>query len=140
MTIDNVEYIGQYHTYVTGEVFTQPTFVDGKSRKLIPFVDFSKIGETDDIGMDFAKNFEYDNITKLDVLDTLIPNPGIEEITEEDLTNGFFERYFGYKYDGRCLELNKENYDKIGSDEGLTDVQWTKVKLKWKIKRTSKRC
>ena len=134
MTIDNVEYIGQYHTYVTGEVFTQPTFVDGKSRKLIPFIDLSKIGETDDIGMDVAKNFEYDTITKLDVLDTLIPNPGIEEITEEDLTNGFFERYFGYKYDGRCLELNKENYDKIGSDEGLTDVQWTKVKLKWKIK------
>lgn len=134
MTIDNVEYIGQYHTYVTGEVFTQPTFVDGKSRKLIPFIDLSKIGETDNIGMDVAKNFEYDNITKLDVLDTLIPNPGIEEITEEDLTNGFFERYFGYKYDGRCLELNKENYDKIGSDEGLTDVQWTKVKLKWKIK------
>ena len=134
MTIDNVEYIGQYHTYVTGEVFTQPTFVDGKSRKLIPFIDLSKIGETDDIGMDVAKNFEYDTITKLDVLDTLIPNPGIEEITEKDLTNGFFERYFGYKYDGRCLELNKENYDKIGSDEGLTDVQWTKVKLKWKIK------
>ena len=93
MTIDNVEYIGQYHTYVTGEVFTQPTFVDGKE-KLIPFVDFSKIGETDDIGMDFFKNFEYDNITKLDVLDTLIPN-GIEEITEEDLTNGFLKDTLG---------------------------------------------
>jgi len=134
MTMDNVEYRGQYHTYVTGEVFTQPTFVDGKSRKLIPFVDLSKIGETDDIGMDVAKNFEYDNITKLDVLDTLIPNPSIEEITDEDLINGFFERHFGYKYDGRCIELNKENYNKIGSDEGLTDVQWTKIKLKWKIR------
>ena len=133
MTIDNVEYIGQYHTYVTGEVFTQPTFVDGKSRKLIPFVDFSKIGETDDIGMDFAKNFEYDNITKLDVLDTLIPNQ-YRRNNWRRFDKWIFERYFGYKYDGRCLELNKENYDKIGSDEGLTDVQWTKVKLKWKIK------
>lgn len=134
MTVDNVEYIGQYHSYTTGEVFTRPTYVEGKSRKLIPFVDLSKIGQKDDIGMDLAKNFEYDGIKTQDVLKTIIPNPDREPIKDSDVLKGFFERYFGYKYDGRCIELNKENYNKIGSDEGLTDVQWSKVKIKWKIK------
>ena len=134
MTVDNIEYIGQYHKYITGEVFTQPTFVDCKSRKLIPFVDLANLGQQNEIGIDIAKNFEYDNIKQVDVLDTLIPNPNIEPITDDDLINGFFQRYFGYRYDGRCIELNKESYNKIGSDEGLTDVQWKGIKLNWKIK------
>lgn len=135
MTLDNVEYIGQYHRYTTGEVFTQPNWVDGKSRKLIPYVNVEKLGTFDEIGMDLTKNFEYNKIKKVKVLDTQIPNQNVEELKDVDLKNQYFERYFAYKRnDGRILELSKSDYAKVGSKDGLSGVLWEKFKLKWKIK------
>jgi L-cysteine desulfidase len=39
MTTDNTEYIGLYHTYTTGEVFTEPTWNIKKSKQLIAYED-----------------------------------------------------------------------------------------------------
>lgn len=130
---DTTEYIGQYHKYTTGEVFSEPTFIDGKSRKLIPYVDVQSIGIENLDGMDLAKSFLYDNIKKVKVKKMVLPNSSVEPIKDEDLVNGYMERFFGYRYDNDCLELNKENFNKIGSEEGLSSVVYLKVKLKWKI-------
>ena len=133
MFIDGTEYIGQYHTYTTNEVFSEVNFVDGKSRKLIPYVDIKAIGVENTDGMDFAKNFLYDSIKQIDIEKQKKPNLDKEPITDKDIKNGFVQRYFGYRYDNQCLELNKEKYNQIGTKDGLSNVLWTKVKLKWKI-------
>lgn len=39
MTLDDVEYIGLYHTYTTGEVFTEPTWNPKKSMQLTAYED-----------------------------------------------------------------------------------------------------
>lgn len=133
MFIDNVEYIGQYHKYTTGEVFSEISFVDGKSRKLIPYVDVTALGLKNIVGMDLSKNFLYDNVKTLDIVKSKSPNSDSDPISDDDLKNGFKERYFGYRFDGDCIELNKEKYNQIGTEDGLSDVTYTKVKLKWKI-------
>ena len=107
MFIDGTEYIGQYDTYTTNEVFSEINFVDGKSRKLIPYIDFNSVGTQNVDGMDLVKNFEYDAIKSLTVKKSKKPNKDIEPITNKDLKRGYMERYFGYKYDGDCIELNK---------------------------------
>ncbi len=133
MFIDGMEYIGQYHSYTTGEVFSEVNFVDGKSRKLIPYVDVKSIGLKTSEGMDLAKNFLYDGIKSLDIKKQTMPNRDIEAITDKDIKNGFMIRYFGYRYDDTCIELNKEKFNQIGSDEGLSGVIYKKLKIKWKI-------
>ena len=133
MFVDGTEYIGQYHRYTTNEVFSEATFVDGKSRKLIPYVDIEAVGSENVDGIDFTKNYLYDNIKTLDIKKTAKSNPDRNPITDKDIKNGYVDRYFGYRYDNQCIELNKEKYNKIGSEEGLTDVLYSKVKLKWKI-------
>lgn len=132
MFIDGTEYIGQYHTYTTNEVFSEINFIDGKSRKLIPYVNVTSIGESTD-GMDLSKNFEYDSIKSLDVKKTKKPNKDIEPITDKDLKRGYMERYFGYRYDNQCIELNKEKFNQIGSKDGLSSVTYKKLKIRWKI-------
>lgn len=137
MFTDNVEYIGQYHRYTTGEVFSQASWTEGKSRQLIPYVDMLSIttASTDEIGMNAKVNFEYDSIKNLDIKPSSIPNVGRELITDDDLKIGYFVRYFAYKRnDGRCLELSKEKFNKIGQKDSLDDVMWEKIEIKWKIK------
>lgn len=43
MTIDNVEYIGLYHTYSTGEIYSEGIWNSNKSLKLIPYEDISSL-------------------------------------------------------------------------------------------------
>ena len=133
MFVDTTEYIGQYHRYTTGEVFSKATFVDGISRALIPYVNIKAVGLENSDGVNLAKQFIYDNVKTLDIKKMMLPNPDIEPVTDDDMKNGFMERYFGYRYDNNCIELNKEKFNQIGSEDGLSDVLYLKVKLKWKI-------
>ena len=133
MFIDGTEYIGQYHKYTTKETFSEINFVKGKSRKLIPYVNVSSLGVETLEGLDLAKNFHYDEIKTLDIEKTTKPNSDIEPIKDKDLKNGYLERFFGYKYDDTCIELNEEKFNQIGTDKGLSGVTYKKVKLKWKI-------
>jgi len=87
------------------------------------------------IGINPLKNFEYDNIKKVDVIPSMIPNTGQEAISEKDIKNNYFIRYFAYrKNDGRCLELNKKKFNKIGTKDSLDGVMWEKITIKWKFK------
>jgi len=134
MFTDNVEYIGQYHTYTTGEVFSEPSFVNTKSRILIPFVDVKKLNQQTSIGFDLVKNFEYDNIKKLDVKKSITPNPSQLTPTNSDIKRGWMDRYFAQKVnDDSFLELSKKDYGKVGTVTGLDKILWQKFKIRWKI-------
>jgi hypothetical protein len=134
MFTDNTEYIGQYHTYTTGEVFSDATFVDGKSRILIPYVDVQSINQQNEIGIDTAKNFEYDNIKTLDVKKSITPNPNQIQPTDKDIKRGWMERYFAKKVnDDIILELTKDDFDNVGTENGLDSILWEKFTLRWRI-------
>ena len=61
MSEDGIEYIGDYHRYTTGEVFTRAKYIKNVSQKLVPYLDLS-----DD---NILTNFEYDNLPKGKVKD-----------------------------------------------------------------------
>ena len=94
---DTTEYIGQYHRYSTDEVFSEPSYVDGKSKILIPYVDVNIINQQNEIGIDFTKNFEYDAIKKIDIKKSITPNPSQINPTDKDRKRGWMERYFAQK-------------------------------------------
>jgi len=131
---NGTEYIGQYHKYITGEVFSEATFIDGKSKILIPYIDIEKINQQTVFGIDLAKNFEYDSIKNVDVPKSVTPNPSLQLVSNKDITNGYMTRYFAYKAnDGRILELSKDEYDKIGTDNGLDEILWKRFTIRWKV-------
>ena len=134
MYVDGTEYIGQYHRYTTDEVFSEATYIDGKSKILIPYIDTKTIGQQNELGIDTSKNFEYNSIKTLDVPISQIPNPNTERVTDRDIEVGYVVRYFAYKVnDGQLLELNKEDHDSVGSPNGLDAILWKKFNLRWKI-------
>jgi hypothetical protein len=135
MYTDGTEYIGQYHKYATGEVFSLATFVQDKSRILIPFVDLKKLIEDNELDIDFAKNFEYDTMKPGYVPKSSIPNTHLLNINYNDIDSSFIYRYFAYKKnDGRLLELSSNDYNNIGSPTGLDEILWEAFKIKWKLK------
>ena len=100
MLIDNTEYIGLYHTYTTGEVYTKAKFDRNTSKKLIPY----RISE--------PSNEKYREL-KPDIktaYDTIKPHRA--SITEKDKKAGFIIRYFIQKVNSLNIqEINKDQYN-----------------------------
>jgi hypothetical protein len=131
---DTTEYIGQYHRYSTDEVFSEPSYVDGKSKILIPYVDVNIINQQNEIGIDFTKNFEYDAIKNIEIKKSITPNPRQINPTDKDRKRGWMERYFAQKVnDDNILELTKDDFDNVGTDDGLDKILWKKFKIRWRL-------
>jgi len=132
MLVDNTEYIGQYHTYTTGEVFTEASFVEGVSKTLIPYKDIQSISN---LGVDFKKNFEYDNIKNVTIKESGTPNPKFVQPTDEDRINGHMERLFAQKVNDKdvLIEINGDDIKNIGAPEGMDDNLYKIFSLQWKI-------
>lgn len=134
MLVDGTEYIGQFHSYTTGEVFTESAFVDGVSKKLIPYVNVTVLNQQNEIGIDLNKNFEYDNIKTLDMVQSAKPNPTTVEPTDKDRTNGYFTRYFAAKVnDDEIIEITLNDFKNIGSENELDRNLYKVFSLRWKI-------
>jgi len=134
MFTDGTEYIGQYHTYSTGEVFTDSNYVNGKSRKLIPYVDVNKVFDETDSIIDFSKNFEYDAIKSVDVQKSVKSNEPVSDIYNRKVKNSRIKRLFAYKVnDGQILELDEIGYGNFGTKDGLDAILWRKFSIDWKV-------
>ena len=131
MFMDGTEYKGQYHTYTTGEVFTQSAFVNGVSKTLIPYIDLESVSK---LGVDFAKNFEYDSIKTVTVKESSTPNPAVVQPTDKDRINGYMLRYYASKVnDDNIIEITKDDMGKSNTPEGL-DINLYKIfSLRWKV-------
>ena len=131
---DTTEYIGQYHRYSTDEVFSETSYVDGKSKILIPYVDVNTINQQNEAGIDFTKNFEYDAIKNIDIKKSITPNPSQINPTDKDRKRGWMERYFAQKVnDNNILELTKDDFGNVGTDDGLDKILWEKFKIRWRL-------
>jgi len=132
MFVDGTEYKGQYHTYTTGEVFTESSFVNGVSKTLIPYIDLESVSN---LGVDFAKNFEYDNIKQIDITESSTPNPKSVQPTDKDRINGYMVRLFAQKVNDEdvLIEINQDDIKKADSPEGLDTNLYKTFSLRWKV-------
>ena len=120
MTTDNVEYVGLYHKYTTGEVYSQPTWDKNKSVKLIKYkeqpesvIEYNKIS---DIEIDY-KSFNTYNVA----------------ITKENINNGYVDRFIIKRSnDNIFYEVNSDTYD-MYTREDIDPVLYLAVKFKWYI-------
>ena len=120
MTTDNVEYIGLYHKYTTGEVYSQSTWDKNKSVKLIKYkdqpesvIEYNKIS---DIEINY-KSFNTYNVA----------------ITKENINTGYVDRFIIKRAnDNVFYEVNSDTYD-MYTNEDIDPVLYLAVKFKWYI-------
>ena len=120
MTTDNVEYVGLYHKYTTGEIYSQPTWDKNKSVKLIKYkeqpesvIEYNKIS---DIEIDY-KSFNTYNVA----------------ITKENINKGYVDRFIIKRAnDNVFYEVNSDTYD-MYTREDIDPVLYLAVKFKWYI-------
>jgi len=135
MSTSGIEYKGQYHKYSTGEVFTEATYIDGKSSKLIPYVDLNNdVTSINGISIDLGKSFEYDGIKEIEIPSSSMPNSSKNKPIDSDYYKGYVIRYFGTKVnEDRVIELSEKDFKKVGKSNGLPKLLWNSFLLRWKV-------
>lgn len=121
MTSDNEEYIGLYHTYRTGEIYTEKEWDEYKSKKLIPYIELSNakreyIKLKDNIKTKYNAPIRY--------------YPRVDQTTQKQ---NFINRYFISKVnDYEIIEIDKHQYD-LYQRKLLDTNLYSAVMLKWYI-------
>jgi hypothetical protein len=122
MTPDNVEYIGAYHRYITGEIYTGTTWNSKLSKKLIRYVENRTTAD------EIYKTLQPSLQVTYALPSAIVPQPSSSEIAE-----GSMQRYFIKRInDANILEIDSNQYSKW-----LTNVidkkMYDSVKLTWMI-------
>lgn len=142
MTLDDwKEYIGPYHRYSTGEVFTEIDWMPNVSMKLVPY---RKRSES---YFKYADLTEFVNINgnKLPIRSSLETNIGNLRAPvykkmppkNEDFTRGYMKRWFAYKRNEAekvFFEIDSEQvstYNTKGS--GVNNIMYGLLEIKWKL-------
>ena len=117
---DNTPYIGIYHRYTTGEVYSEPNWVPDVSKKLIPYADPTTL------------TFKYKRLKNIKTKYVSV-NKHILEITSDDFKNGYVTRYFISKVNEQSIfEISKDTYDAYNGS--LIDPNlYTVISIKWVI-------
>jgi len=119
-TTEGKEYIGPYHTYITGEVFTEPDWNETKSKPLTKF----EVKNQNIINYQMVKDIQVKFET---------PTPSIIQITNQDRTAGFKTRYIAKKYnETKIIEVDKPQFDKWLENKIDQNV-WQIIPVYWKI-------
>lgn len=115
------EYIGLYHKYITGEVYTEPVWNEKKSLKLQKFEQL-----TDDIKV-FRSNNK--NIkTKFKTPEKYFPI-----VTEQNIKQQYITRYFLYKINDKyVIEINQSQYKEYNLNKLDSNI-YAVILLKWYV-------
>ena len=98
-TESGAEYIGPYHTYTTGEVYSETEWNPQKSIKLLPFVTESK---------DVSAYKQLKTIT----VQTQTPQSYTPIVNQNDRIAGFITRYFIKKTnESKIIEIDLQQYN-----------------------------
>ena len=101
MTEDNVEYIGGYHRYITGEIYTESNWNVRKSKRLIKYVENVT-----------KQTFIYDTLKPNLTLKYIQPNAHSVTISKNDISIGYITRYFIKKINNESIiEINQTQYN-----------------------------
>ena len=120
MTEDAVEYKGLYHTYATGETYTEGSWNQNSSVKLIPY----EFVQPDALA--------YKKLTNIEVKFDSI-KPSAVTITEQNREDGYVTRYFIKKInETSILEIDKTQYDAWVSKK-IDNNLYVATEIVWKI-------
>ena len=120
MTETNVEYIGAYHTYSTGEVYTEATWDSRTSKKLIKYA-------VENTAVTAYKKLKTINV-KYDM-----PHSSVIQITPADIKSGYVRRYFLKKInDSTITEIDSTEFGKYSSNQ-FDPILYSAITLNWKI-------
>lgn len=101
MTEDNIEYIGEYHRYITGEIYTESNWNVRKSKRLIKYVENVT-----------KQTFIYDTLKPNLTLKYIQPNAHSVTISKNDISIGYITRYFIKKINNESIiEINQTQYN-----------------------------
>jgi hypothetical protein len=135
------EYVGPYHKYSTGEVFTEIDWTPNVSMKLIPYRNRS------DMYFRYADITEYEKYgnSKRKVMFGQVTNMGnfrtpvMRKLppTNQDFKNGFMNRYFVYKrndINNFFIEIDVDQAKTFNdSNYGINQILYNLVTIKWKL-------
>lgn len=117
------EYIGTFHIYTTGEVYSESEYNSSLSKRLIPFRN-----ETNVVKSKVYKQLKFNLQTKYKTLSAVTPI-----ITKKDIKLGYIDRYFFKKVnENKVVETNKTNYDAYYSGRHDKNL-YSMIKMKWII-------
>lgn len=125
-------YIGYYHLYDTGEVFTRPSWDPNNSIKLFPYVDISQlpIGKIQNESQLTAYLLSDLNMKKYKNPTTNIIAP-----TDSDYIRGYFYRFFAVKRNEptKIFEISKNDFLNVGNVNGINTFLYKVGQIKWHI-------
>lgn len=122
MTTDNVEYIGPFHRYTTGEVYTESSWNSKTSKQLIAFKEQNKSVQT------VYKSLRPDIRLAYSIPKALIPIP-----SKQNINMGSMIRYFIKQInDDSILEIDKAQYE-LWQNNGIDKKIYQAVQITWYI-------
>jgi hypothetical protein len=120
MTDDNVEYIGPFHRYITGEVYTGTAWDSKTSRKLVAFKEQSKTT----IYNTLKPNIQLKHVSPIRVA---------PQITSADISRGSIQRYFICKQNESIVfEIDATQYQRWVINR-IDNKAYVSVQLTWMI-------
>ena len=126
MTLDNEEYIGVYHRYPNGAVYSEATFNDYS----VELLEYSSATESEKTGI-------YFELTGMRFNNYQAPKYHYPELTNADYELANFTRYFVQRKNNlsEIIEINKDSYKSInaGNKIGIDTGVYNKTLIKWSI-------
>jgi hypothetical protein len=121
MTTDNTEYIGLYHTYTTGEVFTEPTWNIKKSKQLIAYEDTT------------TTKYQYAQLKSINT-SFISPTQYQAENSITQPNQSQLQRYFIQQKNDltNIIEINSTQYEQYATGQIDSNI-YTAVKITWWI-------
>lgn len=137
MTEDGEEYIGTYHTYITGEVFTLPEWDERSSVKLVPYAPTKKY--VDRYHKALYKVLGNDATVKsdTDITRYSAPHHRLAVPTEQDFENGYYMRYAVSKRNDPMYPMREITSDDMkyysSAGIGINQYLWKLATVQWKL-------
>ena len=123
MTTNNVEYIGAYHKYLTGEVYTKAQWQPDQSAILISYIDQTISN----------KNISYFKLKPEIQLTRLSPTSHNVAVTVTDYNRKLLQRFFIKKRnDNAIIEIDKQQFDAWKSDQ-IDKKLYIAIEIAWYI-------
>lgn len=124
MLVDGTEYIGDYHKYSTGEVFTKSIWIADVSKKLTPYVNLSLTAN--------SNKFKYDRLSTSNPKTLKFAYYENTPPTQDEYNAGYFiRRFVKPHFQDIITEVSFDAFPKLSSDF------YSKVLIKWKISGVS---
>lgn len=125
MTPDNIEYIGAYHKYSDGAIYTGGSYTSN-SKLLIKY----RLNEPE-------VSFLYDKIAQRKFPKKAMLAPQQLIVTEDDYKIGIISRYFAVRINDKTgssvIEISKKDYDKFRIKKSSTAFIYNLIEIKWKL-------